>query len=224
MKNLWSKFKIIFLLLFFLLIISLLIFGLYTLITTKSQKTSAITGTVFTDSSLIVTKVQGNNTIDYDKLPNGLKDNIIDNFITTSLLKIPSISSSNIDRIIISTLNINAPIIQGEDGDAALDIGFWLYPASSSFDGEKIVFCHRRYWGKTHPHSCWYLDKVAKGDIIQIVDKDGSIKNYKIISSNQLINSDPGIISVSNQDLVKIITCAPLGYSTHRLVVIGQRI
>lgn len=207
-----------------MLVICLLVFGLYTLITSKSQKTTNSTSTLFKDSNLSVTKIAGNNDVDYNVLPNGSKDDIIDSFIKTSLLKIPSISSSNIDRIAIPSLGINAPIIQGEDGDAALDLGFWLYPASSAFNGEKIVFCHRRYWGKTHPHSCWYLDKAARGDIIQLIDKDGSIKEYKVISSNQLINSDPGIISVSNQDLIKIITCAPLGFSTHRLVVIGQRI
>jgi len=130
--------------------------------------------------------------------------------------------ANNLSRIRIPSLSINSPIIFGSNGDAALDQGFWFYPGSYNVKGEKIFFCHRRYWGRNHPHSCWYLDKLAVGQNIVLDTKSGTSLNYQVLSVTQVPAGDSNYLKASPDDYVKIITCAPLGYSTHRLIVIAK--
>lgn len=222
------KFKLGVIVIIFVAVVALMIYGLITLIMGRFPS-SATPTTSITVKDLQVTKTTITTTINYGSIGSQssnatLRDDLVDSYLRSSLLTVPQVSASELTRIVIPQLKIDSPIIQTVDGDAALDKGFWLYPGSNQLEGEKVLFCHRRFWGQNHPYSCWYLDKIQMGGEIQLLDKSGKTKIYKVVSINQLVNSDPGIISISNDSLVKIVTCAPLGFSTHRLVVIAKAV
>lgn len=225
MDGFWSKFKIGLIVIVFIVILGLLFYGLYYLLFV-SRTPQVVKSSLYTEKDLLITKTPSSEEINYaDTLASvGIKDDIINSLITNSLLTVPTIDTSDLERIIIPQLNVNSAIINDSDGEKSLSKGFWLYPASSAFDGEKVLLCHRRYWGKNNPNSCWYLDQLRQGSIIQTIDKTGKVRQYSVTSSNQLEANDPAIIALSNADVIKIVTCAPLGYSTHRLVVIANRI
>lgn len=152
----------------------------------------------------------------------GVKDDFSQNELKFEFPNLFNYQSNNLSKITIPSLGIDAPIILGSDGDTAIDQGFWLYPGSYIIKGEKIFFCHRRYWGRNHPYSCWYLDKIQPGQDISLITKNNETLTYKVVSVIQIPAEDNNYLKASADDYLKIITCAPLGKSTHRLVVIAK--
>jgi LPXTG-site transpeptidase (sortase) family protein len=135
------------------------------------------------------------------------------------------LSGSNLARIRIPDIKVSAPVAEGFDGSTALNKGFWLYTPSFKENGEKIFLCHRRHWGANHPFSCWYLDRLKVGAQVLIDTTDGRTLTYQVMSSTQLPASElTNVVRLSQDNVIKIITCAPLGSSTDRLVVIAKLI
>lgn len=127
-------------------------------------------------------------------------------------------------QIIIPKIGVNSPVLQGLGADDLLERGFWTYPGSYTLgEGEVVMLCHRRYFGPYDPRSCWFLDKVAKGDEIIMKYADVSLK-YEIVGVNVFDANDPLIYSISDtDDYIKIVTCTPLYSNTQRLVVLAKR-
>jgi LPXTG-site transpeptidase (sortase) family protein len=160
-------------------------------------------------------------------VPTGIKDQIIPEQLKEELKKAPPVlpdtaNSADVTNIKIPSIGIDSPIVQGPDGDQALDNGMWLYPTSYN-KGEKILLCHRRYFGTTNPKTCWFMDRVKIGDKIEITDRNGKIYNYTIVAQAVREGSDLSIYRTANDDLIKVVTCTPLGSSSHRLVTIAKR-
>jgi LPXTG-site transpeptidase (sortase) family protein len=127
-------------------------------------------------------------------------------------------------KLKIPKLDVNAYIYQGLGGGDELRKGFWAYPTSKPFgQGDLILLCHRRYFGTNDPRSCWYLDKLEKGDKMKVTRGDANL-NYEVVGVNVFEPTDPRIYTISNDDYLKIVTCTPLGISTHRLVILAKRI
>lgn len=127
-------------------------------------------------------------------------------------------------QIVIPKIGVNSPVMQGLGADDLLERGFWIYPGSYTLGkGEVVMLCHRRYFGPYDPRSCWFLDKVAKGDEIVMKYADVSLR-YEIVGVNVFEANDPLIYSISDSDdYIKIVTCTPLYSNTHRLVVLAKR-
>lgn len=141
----------------------------------------------------------------------------------TQLSSETDLTGTNLARIRVPEIKIDAPIVEGLDGEVALDSGFWLYTPSYKDAGEKIFLCHRRYWGANHPYSCWFLDKLVIGSQIMLDTKEGKTLTYEVMSTSTVDDDElPRIARLSTDNVIKIITCAPLGASTHRLVVIAR--
>jgi LPXTG-site transpeptidase (sortase) family protein len=128
-------------------------------------------------------------------------------------------------RIRIPKISIDSPVYQGLGADHLLKLGFWIYPGSYGLgEGEVVMLCHRRYWGPYHPHSCWFLDKVAVGDEI-FMNYNGQDLTYRIAGVNVFDAQDPLIYTISEKgDYIKIVTCTPLYSNKQRLVVLAERV
>lgn len=156
----------------------------------------------------------------------GVKDNLVTAEVKQQAQAAPKpleAQGANIVRIMIPSVKIDSPVIQGGDGDAALDQGMWLYPTSYA-KGEKVLLCHRRFFGPSDPRSCWYMDRVKTGDIITLQGKAGNTFRYEVITQGVRDGDDLAIFRAGDDDIVKIITCTPLGSSSHRLITIARRI
>ena len=157
----------------------------------------------------------------------GIKDQIITAEVKKEIAILPALpataKSTDVSWIKINSIGVSSPIVQGPDGDAALDQGMWLYPTSYE-KKEKILLCHRRYFGLHNPKTCWYMDRVKLGDIIEVSDKNGTVYKYRIVSQSVREGADLSVYRASNDDVIKVITCTPLGSSSHRLVTIASRV
>ena len=129
--------------------------------------------------------------------------------------------------LIISSAQIDGTIVYGSDGEKLLREGFWHYPASA-YPGEKgvsIIFGHRRYHLPPRTDTFYNLDKVNTNDMVQIQLRDGTWLEYIVINV-EIINPEgiPGVFrEESNDFLIKLITCTPLGTSEQRLIVTAKR-
>lgn len=126
-------------------------------------------------------------------------------------------------NLLIPKININSPVIQGLGGDDLLEKGFWVHPISKPIgQGEMVVLCHRRYFGPYDPRSCWYLDKLERGDEIYLKGNSEQL-TYKVIGVNIFDEGDPQIYQTSDtENYLRIVTCTPLYSNTQRLVVLAE--
>lgn len=136
-------------------------------------------------------------------------------------------NAQDIVSIKITSIGVDAPIIHDLDGDKAIDIGWWMYPASEDY-GEKIILAHRRYWQPGHPYSAWNIDQLEIGTIIEVTDINGITYKYQVTSQAVRDGYDLGIFRPSEEDIIKIVTCSTwnggAGSSDYRSVTIAVRI
>lgn len=128
----------------------------------------------------------------------------------------------------IKSADINGPIVYGQDGENLLKEGFWLHPASvyPGDIGVSVIFGHRRHYLPPAQNTFYNLDKVKNGDRVEVKLEDGSWLEYSVTNS-EVVDPDKlsSIInSHSDKDIVKFITCTPLGTSEKRLVVTAERV
>lgn len=145
-----------------------------------------------------------------------------DSFTETFPLIAPQYTNSA--SIIISKLGINAPILHGQDSDSLLKKGFWSFPASDEpGKGEVVLLCHRRYFGKGTPKSCWDINQLRNGDIIEIKLKDGGYTKYKVNDISIIKGNDTSIYNVSNINRLRLISCSTAdgdaGSNEYRIII-----
>jgi len=137
------------------------------------------------------------------------------------------IQYGNLVRIKIPRIGVDSPVLQGFNVYDLLKQGWWLYPASyTNGPGEKIFYCHRRYFGRFDPRTCWNLNQVILDDLIYLYNSDGQIFTYKVISTSIVRGDVLNTMRPSTKEYVKIITCgtengAP-GGNDYRVVVLAE--
>ncbi len=140
-----------------------------------------------------------------------------------------NVTEGQAGTILIPAIGVNSPVINGSDGDAILDKGFWHYPSSNMpGQGETIILCHRRFFGQQDPRTCWNLDFLKPGDFIQVNDNAGKPISYVVKSVNVKTPDDLNIYQLSKENYLKIISCSlengRPGGSTHRVIVVAEKV
>ncbi len=128
----------------------------------------------------------------------------------------------------IESAGIEGPIIYGTDGEKALKEGFWHYPASSypTYNGVSVIFGHRRHHLPPAKDTFYNLDKVEKGEIIEITLEDGKKVNYEVTGKIEIYpsNLDEIISKTSNKSILNLVTCTPLGTDKMRLIITAEKV
>jgi len=172
-----------------------------------------------------------NKQIDYNFAINltgvGIKDDLIPITLVEELNKQSIANSESITRITIAKIGVDAPVVHGVDGLIAIDLGWWMYPASKE-QGEKIILAHRRYWRASHPYSAWDINSLPIGAEIILYDKAGNQFKYTVFDQAIVKNTeDNSIYRPSDSDYLKIVTCSTFngnaGSSSHRYVTLARR-
>ncbi len=127
----------------------------------------------------------------------------------------------------IPAIGYNSPIIFSDDVNTGIDNGAWFYPTSHHpFMGESIFLCHRRFFKKYDPKSCWYLDKLQSGDMLYLNYENGMQSSYKITSISVSKSDDINIYQTSSQRIIKLISCSKengqIGSDSHRIIIIAE--
>lgn len=132
------------------------------------------------------------------------------------------------ESIKIPAINYSSPIIESENAVEAVEQGAWHYPSNHPLEGEAIFLCHRRYFSQRDSKSCWYLDRVKKGDSLFINFSDGSQKYYKVTSVNVTDAENLSIYNASTEEMIKLISCSisngKIGGDSHRITVTADAV
>ena len=131
--------------------------------------------------------------------------------------------SSN--RLIITKIGVNAPIVESKNEAYGLDKGAWRIPESSTPDkgSNTVITGHRFKYLPPNNLTFYLLDKLEVGDIISVIWKEQNyyyrVKETKVVSDTELSVLDP-----SDKPIITLFTCTPIYSTENRLVVIGELI
>lgn len=131
--------------------------------------------------------------------------------------------SSN--RLIITKIGLNAPIVESANADYGLDRGAWLMPDGSKPDkgGNTIITGHRFKYFPPNNLTFYLFDKLEAGDIISVIwNKD--YYYYKISEVKIVPDTDFSILKPSKKPIITLFTCHPIYSTENRLVIIGELI
>ena len=129
--------------------------------------------------------------------------------------------SSN--RVIITKIKVNAPIIEATNGDYALSKGSWLLPEGSTPDkgSNTIITGHRFKYLPPNNLTFYLFHELEIGDIVSIIwqEKDYfyKIKEIKIVEK-----TDFSILEPSPEPILTMFTCEPIYSQDKRLVVVAE--
>ena len=143
------------------------------------------------------------------------------------------------DRIMISRLAIDAPLIQSsarkavndltkEDFDKDLYHGVVQYPTTPDAGqrGNMLVFGHTSYesW-KSNPYATIFsgLPKLENDDIIEVVS-DGKIYHYKVIAKKIVSPNkvDQEYKKYTDGEYMTLLWCYPIWSDAQRIMIIGE--
>ena len=132
-------------------------------------------------------------------------------------LPLPTQGPRQAIRIQIPSLNIDAPVVQG-DGWEQLKKGVGQHFSSSNpgEDGNVILSAHNDIYGEIFRD----LDKLESGDIIRVFTSQSTYE-YTVYQTQVV---DPTFIEVLNQTrnpIITLISCYPYGVNNQRIIITG---
>jgi sortase A len=126
------------------------------------------------------------------------------------------------NSVIIPSMLLDQPILEGRDTYAILNKGIWHWPASSTPDkgGNTVLLGHRFTY--TNPRGVFYfLNKVKVGDEIGITWHNTNY-HYKVSDVKVVSPTDTNILNPTDKPTLTLYTCTPLWWPKDRLVVTAQ--
>ncbi len=133
-------------------------------------------------------------------------------------------SSGLMARLRIPGIGVDLPIYHGtSDATLAEGVGH-LEGTSLPVGGEStrsVLTAHR---GLASAELFTNLDRVEVGDTFTI-EVFGEVLTYEVVTTEVVLPEDSkAVYPEIGRDLVTLVTCAPLGINTHRILVTGERI
>lgn len=127
------------------------------------------------------------------------------------------------NRLIITKIGVNVPIIGGNQADYGLARGAWLVPLGSTPDkgGNTIITGHRFKYLPPSNFTFYLLDKLIPGDIIVVIFNKQKyyyrVRDLKIVDKNDATVNQP-----SASSSLTLYTCHPIYSTEQRLVVVSE--
>lgn len=128
------------------------------------------------------------------------------------------------NRIIITKIGLNAPIVESTNADYGLSKGSWRVPESSTPDkgSNTVITGHRFKYLPPNNLTFYLLDKLEEGDIVSTIweDKDYyyKVSEIKIVDATEL-----SILEPTEEAILTLFTCHPI-YSTEKRLVVKARL
>jgi sortase A len=129
------------------------------------------------------------------------------------------------NRLIISKIGVNAPIVESKNADYGLSRGAWRVPETSTPDkgGNTVITGHRFKYLPPNNLTFYLLDKMEPQDIITVLWQD---KEYFYrVSQKKIISPDQTqILNATKEPVLTLYTCDPVYSQKNRLVVVAELI
>ncbi len=132
------------------------------------------------------------------------------------------------DTIIIPKINVDAPIIYMESGenkqileDIKYGVGHYPNTAMPGQVGNVFMTGHSSYYwwsGGEYNQIFALLDKLKAGDLVYIY-YDGGKYIYRVKESFVVNPSQVNVLENTNEPILTLMTCTPLGTNLRRLIV-----
>ena len=132
------------------------------------------------------------------------------------------------DRLVIPSLNINMPIVQGND-DEVLDLGVWHRPGTGvPGEGNMVLTGHRIGYAFLpneirNSTSFYNLDKLKVGEYV-IIYWGGEEYDYEVTGQEVVDKTATYIEEQKDEEKLTLYTCHPLGQNSKRLVYYAKRL
>jgi sortase A len=118
----------------------------------------------------------------------------------------------------IPSINVDAAILEGTD-DSALKYAVGHYPGLGEIGqpGNYVLLGHRNY---VYGHFFRNLDRLAAGDKVNITVGDKTY-TYEVYESFVVKPEEVWVLEQTEESIITMITCTPIGTYTDRLIVRG---
>jgi sortase A len=126
------------------------------------------------------------------------------------------------NQLIVPSMLLNEPIVEGANMYRALDRGIWRWPGGSTPDkgGNTVLVGHRFTY--TKPKGVFYfLNKVAAGDHVGVVWNDRTYV-YRVQDVAVVKPDNTTILAATQESTLTMYTCTPLWLPKDRLVVTAR--
>jgi sortase A len=129
------------------------------------------------------------------------------------------------NRLVIPSIGVNIPIVEGQNQKVALNQGAWRIPNSSTppDGGNTVLSGHRFRYRPPSNLTLYLLDQVHSGDIM-IVYWQGKEYDYKVSQTKIVPRDKTDMAEPTLTPQLTVFTCHPLFSTKNRLVVIGELI
>ena len=127
------------------------------------------------------------------------------------------------DRLIISKIGVNAPIIETDNQDYGLSLGAWLMPSGSDPGeiGNTIITGHRFKYLPPNNLTFYLFHKLETGDLVYIIWK-GEEMYYEISEIKIVEDTDMSVMNQTDDETLTLFTCTPIYSTKQRLVVTAK--
>lgn len=127
------------------------------------------------------------------------------------------------DRLVITKIGVNAPIVEAANADYGLSLGAWRVPESSTPDkgGNTVLTGHRFKYLPPSNLTFFLLDKMENGDIISVVYKEKEYY-YRVKETKIVDKTETSILDKSEKPILTLFTCHPIYSTEKRFVVVGE--
>jgi len=129
------------------------------------------------------------------------------------------------NRLIITKIGVNAPIVESDNEQYGLSRGAWHMPDSSTPDtgGNTVITGHRFRYLPPNNVTFYLFDKLEAGDLVSVIWEE---KNYiyKIRETKIVPNTEISILEKTNEPILTMFTCHPIYSTKQRLVIIADLI
>jgi len=131
---------------------------------------------------------------------------------------IPTPGARQATRIVIPTINIDAPVVQGDSWEQLRrGVGQHVGTASPGQNGNLVVSAHNDIFGEIFRH----LDKLAPGDVITIHTM-GERFNYVVTGTDVVEPTAVEVMRPTSGPTATLISCYPYLVDDKRIVVFAE--
>ncbi|MFH1413180.1 MAG: sortase [bacterium] len=127
------------------------------------------------------------------------------------------------NRLIISKIGVNSPIVEAGNAEQGLNRGAWRLPVSSTPDqgGNTVITGHRFKYLPPSNLTFYLFDKLRLDDIVSVI-WDNKEYYYQIHKIKIIDKTDVSILEPSDKSILTLFTCHPLFSDEQRIVAIAD--
>lgn len=124
------------------------------------------------------------------------------------------------NRLIISKIGVNAPIVESQSAEYGLSKGAWHVPESSTPDkgGNTVITGHRFKYLPPNNMTFYLFDKLEAGDMIAVIWHEQEYY-YRVKETKIVAKTEVSITSPTKETILTLFTCHPIYSEENRLVV-----